>query len=106
LSKENWYTKVEGTLKEMRTIDIAIKNLEDCEDEESQKRLEEKLKFRDTMDEIFDQLNEFEFKLIGNFYIKEKTPIEMEDILGVSSATFYRAKRRVARTIAKYLGIV
>lgn len=102
--KVNWYKLTESNLYELKTLDVAIKNLQKRDDEYSQNLLKSKIELRESLKETIEQLSNQEFTFINMFYNKQISPVRMQQELNISQATFYRMKRTIVKKIAQYMG--
>ena len=103
-TKINWYKLAESNLYELKTLPMAIKNLQKRSDENSKQILETKLELQESLKEIMGILTEEEQDFINKFYNKLHSPVKMQQEMCISQATFYRIKRTVVKKVAQYRG--
>jgi DNA polymerase I-like protein with 3'-5' exonuclease and polymerase domains len=103
--KADWYKTVEAKVYEYYTLEHAIFNLKRQGDTA---KAEEKQETKTMYDDIILRLSKSDRELLQHVYDNPDIDNDKQlfNILGVSSATFYRNKRNILKNIALRLGIL
>jgi len=105
MKKEPWYTLTESRLYEMKTFDTAILHLQRRGDAAM---LQVKLEAKQDIEHIISLMDPEDQNFIRIVYASntQASPTQLQALLHMTSATYFRRKKDILRRVAQFLGHV